>query len=462
MHSSHNCLGGWDVQADSSNGAIDLNSIDAPWTQLARNQKERTCVFRNVCFDGRQRSWVYYAAAGEFRGMRQVRAAVDIWARGGFGHMEDVSIDHRFIVERSGGVPEGAQWLPTETVVKLAALAPANLGHFLGNALYPAFGAIWRLFGQRATGMPMQLLLAGHNQSDVHANQRRCIMWARQGRSARGGGSSSDADTAWIRRRATVICSAHAALVNKFVETLLPGISDAPLLWEEDLSSKNGLAVKPMCVRKLIVGTGDLGFSTVHRLLNATANSRRRPPQPLWGVFIEHMTHRLGRLGVVPATTMAPTQAVLVVKRGRRAPRADAYPPLQQLMEDSLAGGPLRVVPLDVARMPLRLQLEHVSRSAIGVTPDGGASFVLAFLPRGGSLVVLGSLERWLWANDGRLRAHYCQPRRRDARLACGNGTSTSETGDCYALAAVRPCVQAALERAKRSVGWPVISLHVS
>ena len=69
------------------------------------------------------------------------------------------------------------------------------------------------------------------------------------------------------------------------------------------------------------------------------------------------------------------------------------------------------------------------------MTPDGGASFVLAFLPRGGSLVVLGSLERWLWANDGRLRAQYCQLRR-DARLDLRNGTSTSETGDCHALAA--------------------------
>ena len=108
----------------------------------------------------------------------------------------------------------------------------------------------------------------------------------------------------------------------------------------------------------------------------------------------------------------------------------------------------LRVEALDVAHMPLRDQLTHVRRSAVGLTPDGGASFVLAFLPAGGSLVVLGWLERWLWANDGRLRAFYCQPRRRDSKLPCpqvdGDGGAPS-AADCYALSAVQSCIETML-----------------
>ena len=98
--------------------------------------------------------------------------------------------------------------------------------------------------------------------------------------------------------------------------------------------------------------------------------------------------------------------------------------------------------------------------TCVGVTPDGGASFVLAFQPRGAALVVLGSLERWLWANDGRLRAFYCQPRKRDASERCSapaDGPADERAADCFALAAVAPCVQTMLRRAldHARIAWP-------
>ena len=77
------------------------------------------------------------------------------------------------------------------------------------------------------------------------------------------------------------------------------------------------------------------------------------------------------------------------------------------------------------------------------------------------ALVVLGSLERWLWANDGRLRAYYCTPKRRLARLACPRGEEATwrwrAASDCYALDAVQPCVEEMLRRAVRHarLTWP-------
>ena len=101
-------------------------------------------------------------------------------------------------------------------------------------------------------------------------------------------------------------------VVARFAHQLLPGLSDYPLLWEDGLGrvglqslarlcravsaatrpvrdfgqqierTQNGLAqgfsvskdrlsrrsARWLCTRALIVGTGDFGFSTVHRLFN--------------------------------------------------------------------------------------------------------------------------------------------------------------------------------------------------
>jgi hypothetical protein len=243
-----------------------------------------------------------------------------------------------------------------------------------------------------------------------------------------------------------------------------------------------------LCVRRLIVGTGDLGFSTVHRLANLTA--RRRPAQPLWGVFIDKLLRRLDdrttahlvtgrdvKLMQLHATRLARTArsprhyvhgaghagcmhlpgAVMVVKHGRRALLPTEYAPLLARAERSLGAA---VVALDAGRTPLRLQLAHTRRAAVGISPDGGSSFILSFLPRGGALVIFGALERWLWSADGRLRAFYCQPQRRDARFKCPGSSpppppfldAAAPRGDCYTLDAVSPCAQAMLSRAREHV----------
>lgn len=291
-----------------------------------------------------------------------------------------------------------------------------------------------------------------------------------------------------MRSRAAARCASQAALVSKFLTQLSPGLSHAPPIWEESLLSAAARANGGMlCARQLIVGTGDLSFSTVHRLANSS--NRRRPPQPLWGVFIEHMLRRLDALGMGGLVTspdrwsravtsqaarlagtgvsagdtpghgaaLRPNAAVLIVKHGRRALGREWYAPLQTEMH-AVLGVP--VTALDVARVPLRLQLSYVRRAAIGVTPDGGASFLLAFLPRGGSVVVLGTLERWLWANDGRLRTFYCQPRKQSEQstLPCPvTDASTRPSSDCYSLTALTPCLQTMLSRAREHVrlSWP-------
>ena len=202
LHSSHVCLGGWDGGADAL-GRADLGSVDAPWARLVRNQKERTCLFRNVCFDGAREGWVYFARGNEFQHAKRVRAAVDVWARGDFAQMGEISEDHSFALTHAA-LPASAEWLPTPTVVKLAALAPSNFGHFLGNALYPAFAAAWRLFGERAKELPLQLLIVGPNQTDPRAMYSRCLQWAqhqRQQESNEGQTRTATASSSHIRSR---------------------------------------------------------------------------------------------------------------------------------------------------------------------------------------------------------------------------------------------------------------------
>ena len=98
-YSSHLCVGGWSV-----NGDADLGSVDVPQQLLARNAKERTCLFRDVCFrsrrDGQAGQWVYFARQGEFRQRRRFTAGVDIWARGNFGNTAGISEDHSFALVR--------------------------------------------------------------------------------------------------------------------------------------------------------------------------------------------------------------------------------------------------------------------------------------------------------------------------------------------------------------------------
>ena len=307
LYSSHHCIGGWDSGVDGI-GRADLGSVDISPVRLARNQKERSCLFRNVCFDSRERHrWVYFAKEDEFIGKTRVRAGVDVSARGGFGGNADVSEDHSFTVRRTS-LPSSAQWFDAPTVVKLKGLAPTNFGHFLGNALYPAFQLMWRFFGEHAKTMPLQLLLVGHNQSNPDELRSRCARGAEQVRRravagkdarrrgsvrARGKGYVSLSrrldDVTWpidrgtnnseahhlpsgaagkgaldsrfvVLRRCESLAAERAAAVRRFVSELLPGLCSTALLWEHSLPalararSPNGL----FCTRRLAVGTGDL------------------------------------------------------------------------------------------------------------------------------------------------------------------------------------------------------------
>ena len=124
-----------------------------------------------MCYDGalvdsKPAGWTYFAHPDEFVGLDAFAAGVDVWARGDFGGNGNRSVDHTFRV-RHASVPAHAEYLQTPTIIKVAPLAPANFGHFLGNALYPAFVAAWRLFGARAASTPLQVLFAGVNQTDT-------------------------------------------------------------------------------------------------------------------------------------------------------------------------------------------------------------------------------------------------------------------------------------------------------
>ena len=176
LFSSHHCLGG------ASSEEADLGSVDAPWSRVVRNQKERTCQFTNVCFDGQRQGWSYFADTSEFVGSRKrFSAGLDVWARGDFGFARagpPASEDISFRLLRRP-LPARARFLDAPLHVLIAPLAPSNFGHFLGNALYPAFAAAWRLFGAESTVLDYQLIFVGPNQTDLGSMRRRCLVGVR-------------------------------------------------------------------------------------------------------------------------------------------------------------------------------------------------------------------------------------------------------------------------------------------
>ena len=181
VFSSHHCLGG------ASSEEADLGSVDAPWSRIVRNQKERTCQFTNVCFDGQRQGWSYFADASEFVGSRKrFSAGLDVWGRGDFGFARagpPASEDMSFRLHRRP-LPARARFLDAPLHVLIAPLAPSNFGHFMGNALYPAFAAAWRLFGASSTRLDYQLIFVGPNQTDLASMRRRCERWGQQAAAA--------------------------------------------------------------------------------------------------------------------------------------------------------------------------------------------------------------------------------------------------------------------------------------
>ena len=277
LFSSHHCLGG------ASSDEADLGSVDAPWARIVRNQKERTCHFTNVCFDGQRQgpSWSYFADATEFVGNRKrFSAGLDVWARGDFGFARagpPASEDMSFRLHRRP-VPARARFLDAPLHVLIAPLAPSNVGHFLGNALYPAFAAAWRLFGASSTQLEYQFIFVGPNQTDLASMRRRCERWGQE-----EGGKAPTRTAAASGGASERRCARHVGLVSKFVAGLLPGLSSAPPLWSAALgalgrqhsaanaeSGGGGSSGALVCMRQLVVGTGELGFSTVHRLANGS------------------------------------------------------------------------------------------------------------------------------------------------------------------------------------------------
>jgi len=447
MRSSHHCLGGWDPVPPTE--SADLGTVDAPWGQISRNQHERGCVFRNVCFRAGG-EWNYYAPLGEFEEVETLRAGVDVWSRGGFGRNLPPK-DQPFRVTHSA-LPAEVGWLRSPTLVHVSLFAPSNFGHFLGNGLFPAFHAVWRLLGAAAATDPsMQLLFAGPNQTDpahVQRVRRRC-MRAKAG----GVGGTPAAGRGCVDERIP-------ERISKFVEGLVPGLSDAPPLWDESLArlaarERGGL----ICARRLLVGVGGLSFATVYEHDDAagagTAQGeavRRRPPLPLWSDFIEHMSRRLLRGNGAEDAESART-AVLIIKEGRRAPTGRAFERIRAAVAQLL---PIRLRVVDPSGLSIREQLRIVSRAPLGIAPDGGTSLLGAFLPDGASLIVLGSLERWVWANDRRVRAFYCTPSERERHAHCDAGGSS----DCYEAEAVLPCIKRRMlprARAHAALTWPAL-----
>mmetsp|Transcript_4946 Transcript_4946/g.10738 ORF Transcript_4946/g.10738 Transcript_4946/m.10738 type:complete len:431 (+) Transcript_4946:224-1516(+) len=423
--SSHRCMGAWSTGAD-------IGSVDMPRDTLTQAAPERHCSFRRVCTSSTG-DWVYFAKSDEFMDRKSFPAGVDIWARGGFGRHLAVQ-DQMFTVQH-GSIPQNATFLPDAVVVKVRPFAPSNLGHFLGNSLYPAFHLAWRFLGASALLNTPRILFDGLNQTNPEQMAQRCARWGHR----RSGNKGSLRDA----------CDKHIRTVSKFVTELVPALTGKHPYWEESLRRRaqreaNGL----LCVKELLVGTGGLSWSALFTLAGGV---QRRPPLTLWPDFVEKISR-----GLLPdsGTPNAPGNAMLLVKYGRRAPLLSAYNVLAQFVETRSG---VQVTPLEPSQLTLKQQFRVVSRASFSITPDGGASFLCAFMPEGAALVVLGELEKWVWANDRRVRAFYCTPR--GPRVACL--PASPENDDCYTAEAVMPCLIDMLPRVLHHVRhtWPTVGV---
>ena len=443
--SDHRCLGAPDAGLDI--GGVDFGGSQT--RRLHRNQKERTCIFHNVCYDGalvdsKPAGWTYFAHPDEFVGLDAFAAGVDVWARGDFGGNGNRSVDHTFRV-RHASVPAHAEYLQTPTIIKVAPLAPANFGHFLGNALYPAFVAAWRLFGAcRIHAAPGAFRRRQPDRYPGDGAPLRAL--AGRGRRAR-------------RRWRDPLRTAHRARREIRFAAAAGRQRRTPIVGRRATASRRAQrSSKLLCAEALVVGTGDLGFSTKYRL---DGGAGRHPPQLLWSDFVEHASARLLAPRLPPSSRRPPLGAALVMKLGRRAPSAGAYASLRASIEATLG---LEVNLVEPHKLSVRQQLEEMSRAAVAVSPDGGASFACAFLADGAAVVILGYLERWIWANDRRVRAFYCAPR--DDHLPCApaigspsEGATAARGRSCYSVRSLQPCLDTMLRRALAyaRLTWPAL-----
>ena len=351
-YSSHDCIG-------------DMTTV--------KPRAHRTCLFRRVCMDTQTAEVQYYRDAAK------TQEAVLFDRRYGhlftFGHVapkggrEDMLPLNKHVRYKrhvrwsprivDGPLPARALWLRPLHVLS-APFVPTNLGHLAWEEAFPLLLAMAQ---HGAYAAPSDtVVLRTHDCNETVAGRR-------------AGGSGDEPPVA-----AEPPTASEARLCRKFVAGFMAPIGAVSTL--AALAAQHGRGgVRHVCFPRLLAG----GY---YEMFNAPAHPGKEP----WLQLYRHRV--LAHHGLAPARGWpAPPRAhkaLLVRKEGRRG--IANFPRVLAFVRGGCGGGCegiAQVVPAAFHTMSVREQLALVSTSTIAVTPPGGVSMILPFLPEGAHAVLI-------------------------------------------------------------------------
>ncbi|KAL1523039.1 hypothetical protein AB1Y20_018000 [Prymnesium parvum] len=327
---------------------------------------QRACLFRRVCLDTRSGEFTYHrrpdltpapvlfdrryghlfhfrheAEAGQ--GERK-SGAEDFLGLNKHVRYKDHVRWSPLVVERP--LPNGDEAVHLRTLALLSApFVPTNLGHVVWEEAFP-------------------LLLA---MAQLGAYESRAIVLRTRGCNESAAGVPSSAS--------------EALLCTKFVDGFLrplQGSRSAGLWTLQALRARH--FPKPVCFQKMIVG----GFFD---MFNGAHHAGKEP-------FIQErlFRHRVLRFHGISPTASPPASHLLLLvrKQGRRG--IFNFDQVKRHIRNGCAGqcqGIKRVEVASFHTMTVRAQLALVSRSTLAISPPGGVSMILPFLPEGAHVILL-------------------------------------------------------------------------
>ena len=329
----------------------------------------RACLFENVCLDTSVAKFLYY------RDPAATRAPVLFDRRYGhlfaFGHEapkggreEYLPLNKHVRYKRhvrwsprmvDGPMPAGAPTLRPLHVLS-APFVPTNLGHLAWEEAFP--------------------MLLAMTQLGVYASETETVVLRTHGCNESVAGRNDDGEM----EAADPPSRSEAKLCSKFVDGFVRPIG-ATLTIQALAAQHAATGQRHVCFKRLVGG----GF---YDIFNTAAHPGKEP----WLQLYRHRVLAHHRLAPPMAWAPPPVshKLLLVRKEGRRG-----IANFEKVLEyvrgacEGLCEGIPVVAEASFQTMTIREQLELVSTSTIALTPPGGVSMIVPFLPDGAHAILV-------------------------------------------------------------------------
>jgi len=324
--------------------------------------EHRGCVFEKVCYLPNESDFVFYSRPGNVSELslpavydhRQGAQHTFRWrkSRGDGRNADFVALNKDVPYKRQltwsartqpGPVPAGAVWARGVSALS-APFAPTNLGHVAWDEAFPLLAAM----AQLGVYSPSLRVLRTHS-------------------------------CATLAKRAS-----SSAVCRKFAAAFLGPLTDAraaasalqepPTLEAEARALAGGGGGRPVCFDKLLVG------GTFDSFNREELNVGKEPLIALYRARV------LAAHGISPTAPPSSHTITIVAKKGRRA--------IANVRRVAAAvraefGSVAEIVLTDWAGMSMAEQLRLVASTTVAVSPCGGISMLLPFLPQGAAAVLV-------------------------------------------------------------------------